>query len=66
MSQPKSTTKGLKTCAKGLVALVIKGESSAARYADKLVHTSKWFMVTPMPDGKWEFMMKDEPGIPDA
>lgn len=48
------------------VTRTITGDGEARRYARALVAKSKWFEMTPLPNAKYEFRMKDEDGIPEV
>jgi hypothetical protein len=39
-------------------------EDMATRIFNVLLDKSKWMEITPMPDGQYEFAVKNEPGIP--
>lgn len=41
----------------------VTGQSAAMNFAVNLVAASKWFVMTPLPDDQWEFLVKDEPEI---
>lgn len=47
-----------------LIRYEIQGDAAAKREAISLIDRSKWFELTPLSDGCWEFVAKDEPGIP--
>lgn len=44
--------------------IVLNYEHNALRFARELIQASKWFTLTPLPDDQWEFVVKNEAGIP--
>ncbi len=43
---------------------VVTGTEIANALAVTLISRSKWFEFTPLPDDEYEFIVKDEPGLP--
>lgn len=43
---------------------VTSGWYPTSDLCDELIVASKWFEFTPLPDDEYEFIVKDEPGLP--
>ena len=41
-------------------AVVVSGESKVIPLCRKLISASQWFSVTPLPDDRWEVVVKAE------